>query len=961
MLISDGLSPKSPSSADQKSRSWPRSLAAATQVCAAVVAAGLTCLALLGSTPAQAASPASAKPLFSASQAGAPVPSFVSGALRMNISALNEVKAEPDKVAIRLSVDALDREFMLQAAYTEFEETPKFHGLKSRIVTFKKHRGKLYMIESSAGNTGSTDMPTTLLLAEFPILEEQAGWIEIDWGAGMKNVFLAQEMQASDIMAPEVGPGALKTLNIRFAFVDSATVTSDNQIIIRQIAQLDLPGDKLAGVAPTVEVKYYLTLYQPDASFKPTVSKGFRTMGFFEVAPQMIKEGGHVIYAAHFNQNKPIVFAVSANTPPEYRQAIKDGVLYWNKVLGENKLQVVDAPAGTVPPDFNLNIIQWVGYEQSGSAYADAQMDPRTGEVLHAQIYLPSSFAIHGKDMVRSAMLRAQATAVGSAPKARSNSLQMHGHGPGSLCNFDLAELSAHSIAGMDALLTPDVPEGKLLKASQDTIRAVVAHEVGHTLGMRHNFAGSLASQLSRDEVEKAFAAYLQGKPTAKLPSSTVMDYLENREMIMLGDLIGRNQLALDYDKKAMAALYQGKETPADQMPPFCTDSSLGKYLDCLPFDSGKSIVESRTASVALKSEQVAHAVLELAVALTKTPPRGQQPLAIERLSFDPQQLARFVLGERHMLFLALTDKVRLLGVRRGLAFEGPLTDDEAKEAELVWLQKEIAQAGGVAKVFEPLPPEYGDKLLVHWNALLADKRFTSGKRKDGSAWAFSDGELLRLQAFGGKLFGKVKQSLVIEDVLIFAAAMVGGKARLPDHDLSRDLAQVLEQRAIHIITATVPGQDIVVPLEGPAAKFFSESFVDAGGASELPKIHGLSGALGGIPTVPMTPKPGIGGKDGGLLGTPTPPPAPKALILPKFAYPLDVRRAAASLLSQGRCEAPEWGLGERIRVKAALVKLAQSVLAGKLPPGDLKAELLPRQLLRWIIELKAVEAAIGA
>jgi hypothetical protein len=925
--------------------------------------AALLSAAILGPVPgATAAPPAANKPLFNANQTGPAVPSLLSGALRMNGSALSEVKPEADKVAIRLSLDALDREFMLQAAYTEFEETPKFHGLKSRIVTFKKHRGKLYMIEASAGNTASTDMPTTLLLAEFPILEESGGWIEIDWGAGMKNVFLTEDMQASDIAGPEAGPPALKTLNIRFAFVDSAQVTSDNQIIIRQIAQLDLPGEKMLGVAPTVEVKYYLTAYQPDATFKPTVSKGFRTMGFFEVAPQMIQQGGQVIYAAHFNQNKPIVFAVSANTPAEYRQAIKDGVLYWNKVLGENRLQVVDAPAGIVPPDFNLNIIQWVGYEQSGAAYADAQMDPRTGEVLHAQIYLPSSFAIHGKDMVRSAMLRAQAATVGAAPKASARNLRMHGHGTGDLCNMDLGEMSAHSIAGMDALLRADVPDSKLQKASQDTIRAVVAHEVGHTLGLRHNFAGSLASTMSRDDVEKAFAGYLQGKPTSKLPSSTVMDYLENREMILLGDLIGRGQLALDYDKKAMGALYQGKDTPVGEMPLFCTDSSAGKYLDCQRFDSGRSIVEARTASVVLKSEQVAHAVLELAVALTKTPPRGQQPLPIERLSFDPQQLARFVLGERHLLFLALTDKAQLLGVRRGLAFEGPLTDEEAKESELAWLQKEIERAGGVAKVFEPLPPEYADKLLAHWNALLADKRFTSGKRKDGSAWAYSDAEIVQLQAFGGKLFGKVKQSLVIEDVLIFAGAIAGGKARLPDHDLSRDLAAVLEQRAIAILTTTLPGQDVVVPLEGPAAKFFSESFVDGGGGAEMPKIQGISGALGGIPTVPMTPKPGVGvaGKDGGVLGAPTPAPAPKALILPKFAYPLEVRRAAASLLSPGRCEAPEWGLGERIRVKQALGKLAQSVLAGKLPPGELRAELLPRQLVRWIIELKAVEAAIG-
>ncbi len=911
----------------------------------------------LGLLPATAEAPR--KALFSANQTGTPAPSFLSGALGMNASALGEVKPDNDKVAIRLASEVFNREFLLQAAYTEFEETPKFHGLKSRVVNFKKMHNKVYMIEASAGNTGSEDMPTTLLLAEFPIVNETADWVEIDWGAGMKNVFASEEMHASDTSDGSQATPMLRAYKIRFDFVDSAVVTSENQIVIRQVAQLEVP-DRQGAMEPTVEIKYYLTLYQPDKSFKPTISKGFQKMGFFEVAPQLEKGGGQVIYAAKYNLAKPIVYAISANTPAEYRKAVKEGVLYWNKVLGEDRIQVVDAPAGIVPPDFNLNIIQWINYEEAGAAYADAQMDPRTGEILHAQVYLPSSFAIGGKELARAAVLRSQAGTVGAAPRAKTAGLVMGGGKTSQLCNLDLADFASHSIAGLDAILSPEVPDDKLLKASQDTIRAVVAHEVGHTLGLRHNFAGSLASNLPRDEVDQIFAAYLTGKASQKLPSSTVMDYLEQREMMMMGDQIAHG-VVLDYDKKAMAALYKGKDTPPEEMPPFCTDSAVGKYLDCQRFDAGKSVISSRTSRVALNSEQVAQTVLEVAVALTKTPPKGVQPMAVEKLSFNPQALARFILGERHLLFAALSEQVQLLGIRRNLAFEGPLQDEEAKAAELEYLAKEFEAAGGVAKVFAPLPADYADKVLAHWNALLADKRFISGKKKDGTPWQYSDAEVVKLKKFGEILFGKMKRSLVIEDILVMAGAAFGGKLRLADHDLSRDLAAVLEQRGLEIITATVPGQDIVVPLDGPASKFFAEQFIDAEQV-QVPTVKGISGALGGFPEVPLTPKPGSGtpGK-AGVAGTPpATPPAPKVLTLPRFVYPLEIRRAAAGLLAPGRCGAPEWGLAERVRLHVNYMKFVQAALAGKLPPGELRPDALPRPLLRWLVEMKMVEAAIG-
>ena len=84
-------------------------------------------------------------------------------------------------------------------------------------------------------------------------------------------------------------------------------------------------------------------------------------------------------------------------TPKEYKKAIKEGVLYWNKSFGEDVLDVIDAPHGVSAPDFSHNIIQWVDWKTAGFAYADAQMDPRTGEILHAQVFLTSVFAFSSR------------------------------------------------------------------------------------------------------------------------------------------------------------------------------------------------------------------------------------------------------------------------------------------------------------------------------------------------------------------------------------------------------------------------------------------------------------------------------------------------------------------------------------------------------------------------------------
>ena len=47
----------------------------------------------------------------------------------------------------------------------------------------------------------------------------------------------------------------------------------------------------------------------------------------------------------------------------------------------------------------------------------------------------------------------------------------------------------------MVALLANNASDAAILKSAQATVQETVAHEVGHTMGLRHNFAGSLAAE----------------------------------------------------------------------------------------------------------------------------------------------------------------------------------------------------------------------------------------------------------------------------------------------------------------------------------------------------------------------------------------------------------------------------------------------------------------------------------
>lgn len=153
---------------------------------------------------------------------------------------------------------------------------------------------------------------------------------------------------------------------------------------------------------------------------------------------------------------KPIVYYVDGGTPEPVRSALMEGASWWNEAFEaigyKNAFEVKILPENVDPLDIRYNVIQWIHRATRGWSYGSIVSDPRTGEILKGHVSL-------GSLRVRQDFLIAQGL------------------------------LAAYS---GDSSLVNSAKEMALAR-----IRQLSAHEVGHTLGLAHNFAASAFNRAS--------------------------------------------------------------------------------------------------------------------------------------------------------------------------------------------------------------------------------------------------------------------------------------------------------------------------------------------------------------------------------------------------------------------------------------------------------------------------------
>ena len=190
--------------------------------------------------------------------------------------------------------------------------------------------------------------------------------------------------------------------------------------------------------------------------------------------------------AAVSEPKQPIVYWLDKNIPEKYRASVTQGVLEWNKAFekaGFKNALVVKQQQTT--DDFNNmdakhTSIRWFTGADVGFAIGPSQADPRTGEILDADIGMSDVFTRGARRAVVEDLGRVRGA-------------------DGELC--DHAEAAAQELHyALDLLeargLELDTPEAEAL--AQAYLKDVIMHEVGHTLGLRHNFRASTMYDLKQ-------------------------------------------------------------------------------------------------------------------------------------------------------------------------------------------------------------------------------------------------------------------------------------------------------------------------------------------------------------------------------------------------------------------------------------------------------------------------------
>lgn len=670
-------------------------------------------------TPAPA--PATNATAIAATNAPAPAATNTSAtnapavAVSTNLPATNRPPAEvapelrtADHLMVAIPMTGFGKEYLFTASVVPQSRAATSTGLAAKIVRFELFADGVDLYESTQGLVVTDDLPARRLLATFPIVRQDDKQVVIDFNKGMRRVF-TQPWTAGGGMPGEERDRVLEVPEGRVFDI----CLEDGRLIIRQSVQLR-NREEDQNVEQRFEVRYFLTPYRQGACpGKEHSNTDSRYTMYFETEGKLEPVTGRVAsHIARFDLRQPIVFHYSANTPPEYVEAVKDGILYWNRAFGKELVQAKKAPEKVTAPDAKLNIIQWVPWDNAGFAYADVLLDPITGESMHGQAYITSVFGFLGKARSRALLRGMQDLAEPKKDDKKGTASHRFGtpllqSAPG--CQIDPAAFAQSMAHGLEELLASDqLTDEAVLRASQDYVRQVVAHEVGHVLGLRHNFAGSLSATLSQKELDDWFKAYLLGKPldayTNKLATSAMMEYTVFKGSVFTGWRMRTNSEPLPHDRAAIGWGYFDSSEARDKKILFGTDDAPGRYGDVRTFDYGCDPVVSAYSEIAQLEDLLPNNIIETFIS-ARAPRNPLDRIPLEQVNLNSSSYASQMADRFADMLMWFRVETRSLRVESQFDFIGELNRKERLEAHWKYLNTQIEQLSGVDRALFSLLP----------------------------------------------------------------------------------------------------------------------------------------------------------------------------------------------------------------------------------------------------------------
>jgi len=384
-----------------------------------------------------------------------------------------------DSGNISLVVTELDKEFLyvnaLSAGVGSNDlglDRGKLGG--TRIVKFIKEGSTLLLLQPNLKYRAESDNPkeraavkeafASSVLHGFPIISDSDGKYVINL-----TPFLLQDANGIVTVLKNKKEGTYKLDKkrsvVRKAGLHSFPKNTEFESILTFAGEPK--GKYLRTVTPSSSavtvVQHQSFIALPDDGYQPRSYhpySGFNNILYYDYAAPIDEPLAKRYITRHRLQKKnsgsaaseaiePIVYYVDAGCPEPIKSALIEGASWWNQAYTEagfvNAFQVKELPEDVHPLDVRYNVIQWVHRSTRGWSYGASVVDPRTGEIIKGHVSL-------GSLRVRQDFMIAQ----------------------GVLSPYDDSENNQ--------------PMKEMALAR---LRQLSAHEVGHTIGLAHNFAAS--------------------------------------------------------------------------------------------------------------------------------------------------------------------------------------------------------------------------------------------------------------------------------------------------------------------------------------------------------------------------------------------------------------------------------------------------------------------------------------
>jgi hypothetical protein len=444
------------------------------------------------------------------------------------------------------------------------------YALGTRVVTFKVQNGKLFMFDVDDRKKVSDTFDPEVVIEAYPLVDvpvppdvvsDPDAYVVFDPAAGMNRFSLLSDAYAN----AEYGAPTQFRVDLSYlrAFEPLADGANFEQVFTGLSAEPVASGGAESNayrVSGTLGLS--LRKYFEGERFEPVESEGEGR--YFETAPHQVPNvvgGAQRRYATKWNFRQgmaPVTWQISSQfaevaARPEWKGidligAVSRGIEAWNEALGYRAL---DAKLAAKDASFASEGVNAVVLDQAGGtgALAQSRENPNTGEIRGGMIYVGGvwlEIALYS--------FTDDAAPEGPTPPPGDDIRYPKQLTWGPLGRKVLCMKSAVARKAAVQVRTA-VPALTRAQKVERLIAHVVMHEMGHVLGLRHNFKGSL-------------------EPV----SSSVMDYLLDEEAIAL-DKPG------PYDVAALRHLYGRGAKPSQ---PFCSDEQTVVDPDCAQHDLGK-------------------------------------------------------------------------------------------------------------------------------------------------------------------------------------------------------------------------------------------------------------------------------------------------------------------------------------------------------------------------------------